>query len=139
MAGKKLAAVHLGEILQKELLEPMGLSQNRLALALGVSARCINKIVLPKRWITADSALRLACYFKMSPQFWLGLQTDFELDLAQNMLKGGLEREVIPRTVAVAVFYILVTLIPLLYPTYVSFRTRQFLPGRLLFVGIVAV
>jgi len=116
----------------------MDRSQDRIGLALGVPARRINEIVLGKRGITDDTALRLARYFKMSPQFWFGLQMDYELDLAQDMLKGGLEREVIPMTVAVAVSYILVTLIPLLYPTYVSFRTRQFLPRRLLFVGIVA-
>ena len=66
MATKKLDPVHPGEILQKEFLEPMDLSQNRLALALGVPARRINEIVLGKRGITADTALRLARYFKMS-------------------------------------------------------------------------
>ena len=96
MATKKLAPVHPGEILQKEFLEPMGLSQNRLALALGVSARRINEIVLGKRGITADTALRLARYFKMSPQFWLGLQMDYELDVAEDMLEGRLEKEVTP-------------------------------------------
>jgi addiction module HigA family antidote len=99
MATKKLAPVHPGEILQKEFLEPMRLSQNRLALALGVPARRINEIVLGKRGITADTALRLARYFKMSPQFWLGLQMDYELDLAQDMLEGRLEKEVIPMSV----------------------------------------
>jgi len=96
MATKKLAPVHPGEILQKEFLEPMGLSQNRLALALGVPARRINEIVLGKRGITADTALRLARYFKMSPQFWLGLQMDYELDMAEDMLEGRLEKEVTP-------------------------------------------
>jgi len=96
MATKELAPVHPGEILQKEFLEPMGLSQNRLALALGVPARRINEIVLGKRGITADTALRLARYFKMSPQFWLGLQMDYELDMAEDMLEGRLEKEVTP-------------------------------------------
>jgi antitoxin HigA-1 len=96
MATKKLAPVHPGEILQKEFLEPMDLSQNRLALALGVPARRINEIVLGKRGITADTALRLARYFKMSPQFWLGLQMDYELDVAEDMLEGRLEKEVTP-------------------------------------------
>jgi addiction module HigA family antidote len=77
-------------------LEPMDLSQNRLALALGVPARRINEIVLGKRGITADTALRLARYFKMSPQFWLGLQMDYELDVAEDMLEGRLEKEVTP-------------------------------------------
>jgi addiction module HigA family antidote len=99
MTTKKLAPVHPGEILQKEFLEPMGLSQNRLALALGVPARRINEIVLGKRGITADTALRLARYFKMSPQFWLGLQMDYELDVAEDTLEGRLEKEVTPMTV----------------------------------------
>jgi addiction module HigA family antidote len=76
----------------------MDLSQNRLALALGVPARRINEIVLGKRGITADTALRLARYFKMSPQFWLGLQMDYELDVAEDMLEGRLEKEVTPRS-----------------------------------------
>ena len=96
MATKKLDQVHPGEILQKEFLEPMDLSQNRLALALGVPARRINEIVLGKRGITAETALRLARYFKMPPQFWLGLQMDYELDVAEDMLEGRLEKEVTP-------------------------------------------
>jgi addiction module HigA family antidote len=98
MASKKLDPVHPGEILLKEFLEPLGLSQNRLALAIGVPARRINEIVLGKRGITADTALRLARYFKMSPQFWLGLQMDYELDVAEDMLEGRLEKEVTPRS-----------------------------------------
>ncbi|HSB06127.1 MAG TPA: HigA family addiction module antitoxin [Thermodesulfobacteriota bacterium] len=98
MATKKLDPVHPGEILQKEFLEPMGLSQNRLALALGVPASRINEIVLGRRGITADTALRLARYFKMSPQFWLGLQMDYELDVAEDMLGGRLEKEVTPKS-----------------------------------------
>src|SRR4030043_1459342 len=97
MTTKKLDPVHPGEILQKEFLEPMGLSQNRLALALGVPARRINEIVLEKRGITADTALRLARYFKMSPQFWLGLQMDYELDVAEDMLEGRLEKKITPK------------------------------------------
>ena len=75
---------------------PMALSQNRLALALRVPARRINEIVLGKRRITADTALRLARYFKMSPQFWLGLQMDYDLDVAEDELEGKIEAEVIP-------------------------------------------
>jgi len=101
MATKRLAPVHPGEILQKEFLEPMGLSQNRLALALGVPARRINEIVLGKRGITADTALRLARYFKMSPQFWLGLQMDYELDMAEDTLEGKLEKVITPMSVTV--------------------------------------
>ena len=78
---KRIPPVHPGEILLLEFLEPMGLSQNRLALDIGVPPRRINEIVLQKRGITADTALRLAKYFDMTPQFWLGLQMDYELDL----------------------------------------------------------
>jgi addiction module HigA family antidote len=94
--NKKLAPVHPGEILQEEFLQPMGLSQNRLAMALHVLARRINEIVLGKRGVTADTALRLARYFKMSPQFWLGLQMDYELDLAQDTSDERIKKEVKP-------------------------------------------
>ncbi len=94
MSKTKLKPVHPGEILQKEFLEPMNLSQNKLAIALRVPARRINEIVLGKRGITADTALRLARYFKMSPQFWLGLQMDYELDLESDRLADSLKREV---------------------------------------------
>lgn len=80
MLSKKMPPVHPGEILQEEFLKPMNLSQNRLALDIRVPARRINEIVHGKRRITADTALRLAKYFKMSPQFWLGLQMDYDLD-----------------------------------------------------------
>jgi len=93
---KELTPVHPGEILQKEFLEPMGISQNKLAMALHVPARRINEIVLGKRSITADTALRLARYFGMSPQFWLGLQMDYELDVAEDAVEGRIEREIQP-------------------------------------------
>lgn len=80
----------------KEFLKPMNLSQNRLALAIGVPPRRINEIALRKRGITADTALRLARYFNMSPQFWMGLQMDYELDVASDELADRLEREVRP-------------------------------------------
>ena len=94
MAEEKLKPVHPGEILLEEFLKPMGLSQNRLALDIGVHARRINEIVLRKRSITADTALRLARYFGTSAQFWMGLQADYDLDLAADTLGGRLEREV---------------------------------------------
>ncbi len=93
---KKMAPVHPGEILFEEFLKPLGLSQNRLALDIRVPARRINEIVLRKRRITANTALRLAKYFDMSPKFWLGLQMDYDLDLAEDELAGRLEREVQP-------------------------------------------
>ena len=100
MERRKLSPVHPGEILRKEFLEPMGLSQNKLAMALHVPARRINEIVLGKRGVTADTALRLSRYFGMSPQFWLGLQMDFELDTAEDALEGKIEKEIIPMAVA---------------------------------------
>ena len=93
---KKLAPVHPGEILLEEFLKPMGLSQNRLALSIGVSPRRINEIVLGKRGITADTALRLGRYFRMSPQFWMGLQMDYELDVTEDAIAERLEREIRP-------------------------------------------
>ncbi len=90
----KLEPIHPGEILAEEFLKPMGLSQNRLANEIGVSPRRINEIVLGKRRITADTALRLARYFSMPAQFWLGLQMDYELDLALDNLGDRLELEV---------------------------------------------
>ncbi len=94
MSRGKLTPIHPGEVLLEEFLKPMGLSQNRLALELAVPARRINEIVLKKRRITADTALRLARYFSMSPQFWLGLQMDYELDIAEDDLVDRLEQEV---------------------------------------------
>lgn len=94
MSKKKMLPLHPGEILLEEFLKPMGLSQNRLALDIRVPARRINEIVLGKRRITADTALRLARYFKMSPQFWLGLQIDFDLDVAEDKLADRLDKEI---------------------------------------------
>jgi len=90
----KLSPVHPGEVLLEEFLTPMGLSQNRLAIDVGVHARRINEIVLGKRSVTADTALRLARYFGTTPQFWLGLQADYDLDIALDNLGNRLEREV---------------------------------------------
>ena len=94
MSSEKLAPVHPGEILLEEFLKPMNLSQNRLALDIRVPARRINEIVHGKRRITADTALRLAKYFNMSPRFWLGLQMDYDLDTAEDQLADRLEREI---------------------------------------------
>lgn len=95
MDNEKLNPVHPGEVLLEEFLKPMELSQNRLALDIRVPARRINEIVQGKRRITADTALRLARYFGMTPQFWLGLQMDYDLDVASDQLSGRLEKEVI--------------------------------------------
>jgi len=86
MSKKDLKPVHPGEVLLEEFLLPLHLSQNRLALDIGVPPRRINDIVLSKRSITADTALRLGRYFRMSPQFWLGLQMDRGLDVTEDQL-----------------------------------------------------
>ena len=96
MCAQKLAPVHPGEVLLEEFLKPMNLSQNRVALDIGVPPRRINEIVLAKRGITADTALRLARYFNMSPQFWMGLQMDYALDVAEDELSERLKQEVRP-------------------------------------------
>lgn len=97
--AEKLPNVHPGEVLRFEFLEEMGLSQNRLARELGVPPRRINEIVLGKRAVTADTALRLARYFGTSERFWLGLQMDYELEEARGRLGERLEA-VRPRVAA---------------------------------------
>jgi len=90
----KLAPVHPGEVLLEEFLKPMGISQNRLAIEISVPARRINEIVLRKRGITADTALRLSKYFGTSARFWLGLQMDYDLDTAAEALGERLEQQI---------------------------------------------
>jgi len=99
MARKRelLSPVHPGEILLLEFLEPMALSQYALARSIGVPPRRINEIVLGKRAVSADTALRLGRYFGMEPQFWLNLQSRYDLDVAKDQLGVRLEREVKPR------------------------------------------
>ncbi|HSQ18235.1 MAG TPA: HigA family addiction module antitoxin [Anaerolineales bacterium] len=103
MAIEKLHPVHPGEILLEEFLKPLGMSQSRLALDIGVHPRRVNEIVLGKRSITADTALRLARYFGNSPQFWLGLQADYDLDVAEDLLGNKLDLEVKSRVFPTAV------------------------------------
>ena len=91
---RKLAPVHPGEILLEEFMQPLGLSQTRLGRDLGVSPRRINEIVHGKRSITADTALRLSRYFGTSAAFWLGLQADYDLDVASDLLAERIAREV---------------------------------------------
>ena len=91
---QKIKPIHPGEILQEEFLFPMGLSQNRLALDIRVPTRRINEIVLGKRRITPDTALRLAKFFSNTAQFWLGLQMVYDLDVAEDELSDIIEREV---------------------------------------------
>jgi len=94
MKNNKIPPLHPGEVLFKEFLKPLKISQNQLGQDLGVSARRINEIIHGKRSITANTALRLARYFDNSPQFWLGLQVDYDSDVETDRLSGRLEKEV---------------------------------------------
>jgi addiction module HigA family antidote len=100
MAQRDVAPIHPGEILMTEFLEPMGISQYRLAKDIGVTARRVNEIVLGRRAITADTALRLGRYFNMEAQFWMNLQSHYDMEVALEQLQGRLEREVHPLPLA---------------------------------------
>ena len=91
----KLDPIHPGEVLLEEFLKPLELSQNQLALSIRVPARRINEIVHGKRRVTADTALRLARYFNTSPQFWLGLQMDYDLDVAEDAIGDRIVQEIV--------------------------------------------
>jgi addiction module HigA family antidote len=88
---RKLPNIHPGEVLLEEFLTPMGISQNALARSIGVPPRRVNEIVLGKRAITADTALRLAHYFGTSERFWMALQASYELEEVRNKLGGRLK------------------------------------------------
>ena len=94
MKTKKLPLVHPGEVLNEEFLKPMGITQYRLAKDTSVPPRRINEIVHGLRSISADTALRLGRYFGMSAQFWLNLQSHYDLEVGRERLSGKLEREV---------------------------------------------
>ena len=94
MKNRKLPPIHPGEILIAEFLKPMGISQYRLAKDISVPPRRINEIVHGKRSISADTALRLGRFFGISPQFWLNLQTRFDLEVTEDLLAERLEKEV---------------------------------------------
>ena len=94
MAHRKLAPIHPGEVLLEDYLEPLGLSQYRLAQDISVPARRINEIVHGKRAVSADTALRLARYFSTSDRFWLNLQARFDLETERDRLGRRLVEEV---------------------------------------------
>jgi addiction module HigA family antidote len=94
MAVKTMEPIHPGEILSEEFLKPLNISQYRLAKDICVPARRINEIVHGKRSITANTALRLSRYFRLSERFWLNLQTRYDLETEKDRLKGYLEEEV---------------------------------------------
>lgn len=88
---EKLPSVHPGEILMEDVLKEMGISQHKLAVSIGLPRR-INEIVHGKRAVTADTALRLGKYFGISPQFWLGLQAQYDLDVAEDKILAEVEQ-----------------------------------------------
>lgn len=96
IASGRLAPVHPGEVLRDEFLEPMALSVYRLARALKVSRPRLNDLVLGRRGMTVDTALRLARYLGTTPEFWINLQTRYDLDLAERSVRGKIEREIEP-------------------------------------------
>ena len=93
---KKVTPVHPGEILNEDFLKPMKISQYRLATRIKVSPRRINEIVLEKRAITPDTAIRLGRFFNMEPQFWLNLQTWYDLEIARDASENGVFNDIIP-------------------------------------------
>ena len=97
---ERLPNIHPGEILLEEFLKPFGISQNKLARELKVPPRRVNEIILGKRAITPDTALRLARYFSTSERFWLGLQVDFELEEAQLAFGESIQKDVRPLSTA---------------------------------------
>ena len=96
-SGRRLPPVHPGEILRDEFLTPLELSVYRLAREIGVSRPRLNDIVLGRRAVTTDTALRLGRYFGTTPEFWINLQTRYDLDVAERTVRRKIEREVAPR------------------------------------------
>lgn len=95
-SGRRLPPMHPGEILRDEFLTPMDLSVYRLAKALKVSRPRLNDIVIGRRAITTDTALRLGRYFGTTPEFWINLQTRYDLDVAERTVRRRIEREIQP-------------------------------------------
>jgi addiction module HigA family antidote len=99
---KPIPAPHPGETIREDILEPLGMSVNQLAKALGITAARLNEIARGRRGITADTALRLARYLGNSPQFWMGLQAEYDLRVAKAEKLKAIERSVKPRSTETA-------------------------------------
>ena len=93
---RQIAPLHPGEVLREEFMLPLGLSSNRLALELRVPATRITEIVNQRRGITADTALRLARYFRTTAEFWMNMQSQYDLEVAADSALASIEREVMP-------------------------------------------
>ena len=94
MATNKMRPIHPGEILREEYLAPLGMNPHALAMALHVPAPRINDVVREKRGVTVDTALRLARYFNTTAQFWMNLQTSYDLKVAEKEIGGKIESEI---------------------------------------------
>lgn len=95
--GRRLPAVHPGEILRNEFLQPLGISVYELASAIKVPRSRVNDIVRGRRAVSADTAMRFARYFGMTPNFWINLQAQYDLEIAERTIGRKVEREVLPR------------------------------------------
>jgi addiction module HigA family antidote len=98
MKKRDFPPIHPGEVLVKEFLEPLGISQYRLAKDIGVTPRRINEIVHGRRAISADTALRLSQYFGMEAQFWMNLQSRYDMEVTRDQLQDRIKKEVRPFT-----------------------------------------
>ncbi len=96
MAKDKLKSIHPGEVLREEFLKPFGINEESLANSIGAPVQSVHEIVAEKQSVTADTALRLAKFFGTSAQFWLGLQSDYDLDTTREILGERLEKEIQP-------------------------------------------
>jgi antitoxin HigA-1 len=95
-AQKKITPIHPGDVLREDYLKPLGMSVNRLAISLGVPSTRIGEIVNGRRAVTSDTALRLARFFGTTPEFWMGMQAGYELEIAKDALSDMIERTVHP-------------------------------------------
>jgi addiction module HigA family antidote len=95
--GARMPPLHPGEMLREEFMKPLGLSANALAMELRVPVTRITEILRERRGISADTALRLARYFNMTPEFWMGLQMDFDLESEADAARAAIEKEIRPR------------------------------------------
>ena len=98
--SKPIPPPHPGETIREDILKPLGMSVNQLAKALGITAPRLNDIVRSRRGITADTALRLARYLGTSAEFWLGLQVEYDLRIAEKKVRAAIDRQIKPRKVA---------------------------------------
>ena len=96
MATGKLKPIHPGEVLREEFLKPFHISEESLAKSISLDLQDVHQMVAEKQRVTADTALRLAKFFSTSPQFWLGLQSDYDLDVTREIIAEKIEREIVP-------------------------------------------